>query len=83
MARIHERIEHESGAELTVSERHPTEAREPWKCITLRMDDFEELTPKELRALGKWLTQQGRRIGRTYKSNGAPKPFAKKIQVTN
>ena len=73
MALIHEEIEHELGPRLMVSEREEGETREPWQFISLEMDGFDEMTPTELRTLGKWLVQQGRRIGREYKSNGAPK----------
>lgn len=80
MALIHEETEHESGAMLMVSERQDGEMRDPWKCVSLEIDGFDNLTPTELRALGKWLMQQGRRIGREYKSNGAPKSHNKTDQ---
>ena len=73
MALIHEETEHESGVSLMVSERQEGETRSPWKIITLDADRFENLTPTELRKLGKWLMHQGRRIGSEYKSNGALK----------
>ena len=77
MALIHEEIKHESGVEIMVTERESRETREPWKCVSMDMGFSENLTPKELRALGKWLIQVGRRIGREYKSNGAPKSHNK------
>lgn len=59
--------------ELTVVEREKHETREPWRFITIHMNSFDTLTPKELRQLGRWLHQQGIRLGREYKSNGTPK----------
>jgi hypothetical protein len=74
MGIIHEQTRHEFlPAEVMVDERGERESREPWKCIHLEVDNMERLTPKELRDLGKWLQQEGRRIGRAYKSNGAPR----------
>ena len=49
------------------------EFREPWRFISLEFDQFENLTPPELRRLGRWLVQEGKRIGKEYKSNGAMK----------
>lgn len=65
----HEYIE----AELMVSERTQGETREPWRFVSLRVDDMQDLTPRELRELGRWLQREGRRMGREYKSNGAPR----------
>jgi len=73
MALIHEETKHELGARLMVSERAKDETRDPWRFVSVEMDGFDNLTPTELRTLGKWMVQQGRRIGREYKSNGAPK----------
>jgi hypothetical protein len=74
MALIHEQTTLQNfEVELTVSERQKHETREPWRFITLHYDSFEQLTPTDLRELGRWLAQEGRRIGRQYKSNGAPK----------
>jgi len=74
MGLIREELTHPIGeTELMVVEREKHECRDPWRFISLRMDSFSNLTPKELRELGKWLQQQGRRLGREYKSNGAPK----------
>lgn len=58
---------------IEVVERQPGETTEPWRFVTLRVDDWGRMTPKELRGLGRWLQQQGIRLGREYKSNGAPK----------
>ena len=44
-----------------VSEREKGEMREPWKCVSLEIDGFDNLTPTELRDLGKWLMQPGQR----------------------
>lgn len=75
MALIHEESKHSvHGVELMVTERQGSEVREQWRIVSLSLDSFrEELTPRELRELGKWLIQEGKRIGRAYKANGAPK----------
>lgn len=74
MGVIHERSRHDgTGCELLVSERGAGETREPWRFVSMEFDSFERLTPTELRSLGKWLQQQGRRLGREFKSNGAPR----------
>lgn len=54
-------------------DKERNECREPWRFISLEFDSFERMTPPELRKLGRWLTSEGRRIGREYKSNGAKK----------
>lgn len=75
MALIHEETKHPShGVELMVTERQGSEVRDQWRIVSLSIDSFrEELTPRDLRELGRWLIQEGKRIGRAYKSNGAPK----------
>jgi len=74
MSIVHEQVHHaDSGIELMVSERTANEARDPWRFISLEVDGWGRLTPRELRELGKWLQQHGRRMGKEYKSNGAPK----------
>ena len=72
MAFIKETIDHESGAEITVLQRDD-EFYQPWKIISLEMESYETLTPRELRRIGKWLIDQSKRIGKEYKPNGAPK----------
>lgn len=57
-----------------VTERYGSEMRDPWRIVSLSLDRFHtDLTPRELRELGRWLVKEGKRIGREYKSNGAPK----------
>ena len=76
MGFVTEEIEHdELPVKLTTVERDKEsgECREPWRFIGLEFDHFEELTPPELRRLGRWLVQEGKRIGKEYKSNGAMK----------
>jgi hypothetical protein len=74
MSTVHEQVHHaDSGIELMVSERTANETRDPWRFISLEVGGWSRLTPRELRDLGKWLQQQGRRMGKEYKSNGAPK----------
>ena len=74
MSIVHEQVQHAgSGVELTVSEKVARETRDQWRFISLEIDGWGRLTPRELRELGRWLQQQGRRMGKEYKSNGAPK----------
>ncbi len=65
-----------------VSERQEGEVRDAWRFVSVGMDGFENLTPTELRKLGKWLMQQGRRIGSEYKSNGVPKSHNESSSAT-
>lgn len=60
-------------ATIMVVERQDGETTEPWRFIGLDVDNLGRLTPPELRKLGRWLVREGKRIGREYKSNGAPK----------
>lgn len=77
MGVIHEETSHELlGVSFTVDEREKGSCREPWRFVSLEIDSMESLTPKELRELGKWLVSQGKRLGREYKSNGAPRAMA-------
>jgi hypothetical protein len=69
---IEEKVNPDFPVELSVVQREPHESTDPWRFISLRYDDFQSLTPRELRKLGRWLQQEGKRIGREYKSNGAP-----------
>ena len=76
MGFVTEEIEHEElPVKLMTVERDKEsgECREPWRFISLEFDHFENLTPPELRRLGRWLVQEGKRIGKEYKSNGAMK----------
>lgn len=58
-------------ATICVEQREPDECVEPWKIITLELDGFERMTPKELRKFGRWCMTEGKRIGQQYRSNGA------------
>lgn len=60
-------------AEISVVQRTEGETVEPWRFITLEVDGFEPMTPKELRKFGHWCISEGKRIGREYRSNGAPR----------
>ena len=74
MAFVKEEIEFDVlEAKIMVLERESGEYPEPWSIISFSVDDLENCTPKELRQLGKWLIEQGKRIGKEYKSNGARK----------
>lgn len=74
MAIVHEETAHETlPVTITVTERVAGEQRPAWEMIGLEYDSFENMTPKQLRELGRWLISEGERIGREYKSNGAPK----------
>lgn len=74
MAIIHEEVFFD-GAEVSimVSERKKDEFREQWQIIGIDVSSFDNYSPKKLRELGRWLVKQGNRIGKEYKSNGAPK----------
>ena len=77
MGIVHEETSHEFlGVSFTVDEREKGSCRDPWRFVSLEVDSMESLTPKELRVLGKWLVSQGKRLGREYKSNGAPRAMA-------
>lgn len=76
MAYVREETKHEDfPATLTVVQRRPEtgECIPNWEFISLEWDGFQRLTPKQLRELGKWLVQEGKRIGKEYKCNGAKK----------
>lgn len=74
MGIVREETKHETlAAEFMVVEREPRETREPWRFVALRVDDFEKLTPREMRDLGRWLQREGKRLGREFKSNGSPR----------
>lgn len=60
-------------AKLSVVQRVEGEDTDPWRFITLEVDGFEPMTPKELRKFGRWCITEGKRIGQQYKSNGAPR----------
>lgn len=60
-------------ASVMVDRRAEGECRTPWAIISVYMESHERMTPKELRQLGRWLQQEGKRIGREFKSNGAPR----------
>ena len=74
MAIVHEETQHKYlPVTISVTERVGNECRPVWEIVSLEYDSFENLSPKQLRELGKWLIGEGKRIGREYKSNGAPK----------
>ena len=80
MGIVREEISHEDlPVSLAVVEREKGETTEPWRFIRLDVEHFERLTPPELRRLGRWLLQQGKRIGQEYKANGARKASAGEI----
>lgn len=60
-------------ASVMVDQREPGACRGPWEMITVEINGHSRMTPKELRKLGRWLQQEGKRIGREFKSNGAPR----------
>ena len=74
MGFVTEQIEHdELPVTLMTVEREAGETVEAWRFVSLEFDHFERLTPPELRKIGRWLVQEGKRIGKEYKSNGAMK----------
>ena len=85
MGFVTEEIEHdELPVTLMTVEREDGETSEAWRFISLEFDHFERLTPPELRKIGRWLVQEGKRIGKEYKSIGAMKtlPSNARIQRT-
>lgn len=60
-------------ATVMVVEREKGETAWPWRFVRLEVEHFERLTPPELRKLGHWLIKEGKRLGREYKSSGAPR----------
>ena len=74
MGFVTEEIEHDDfPVKLMTVEREKGETKDAWRFIGIEFDSFSALTPPELRKLGHWLVQEGKRIGREYKSNGAKK----------
>lgn len=74
MALVHEELKHEYlPVSLMVSQRQKGEAIAPWAILHCEVDGMERMTPRELVEMGHWLVQQGLRIGREYKLNGAPR----------
>jgi hypothetical protein len=74
MSIIHEETRHAHlEVEFSISERTAGEMREPWRFVHLEIDSMSSITPREMRNLGRWLIDEGRRLGREYKSNGAPR----------
>lgn len=68
-----ERMHEEFGGVVKVVEREPGECRAPWEMISVEIDCMQCMTPRELRRLGRWLQQEGKRIGREFTSKGAPR----------
>lgn len=60
-------------ATISVVQREAGETVDPWRFVTLEVDGFESMTPKELRKFGRWCMSEGKRIGQQYRSNGAPR----------
>ena len=74
MGLVREEVQHdELPMTISVIEREKGEMTEPWRFVGFEFDNFERLTPPELRKLGHWLVKEGKRIGREYKSNGGPR----------
>jgi hypothetical protein len=74
MAIVHEELKHEYlPVSLMVSERQKGETIAPWAIVHCEVDGMERMTPSDLREMGYWLVKQGKRLGREYKSNGAPR----------
>lgn len=75
MGIVHEEIQHRDfPVKIDVVERQPGEMVEAWRIADLEIEwSGERFTPKELRELGHWLVQQGKRLGKSYTSKGAPR----------
>lgn len=81
MSIIHEETCHAHlKVEFSVSERTAGETRDPWSFVHLEIDSMIDMTPREMRNLGRWLIDEGRRLGREYKSNGAPRAVLGRTQ---
>jgi hypothetical protein len=77
MAIVHEELKHEYlPASIMVSQRQAGETIAPWAILHCEVDGMERMSPKELRELGRWMVQEGKRLGRQYKSNGEPRKDA-------
>lgn len=84
MALVHEESKHEYlPVSLMVSQRQRGESIDAWALIHCEVDGMQRLTPKELQEMGQWLVQQGKRISREYKSNGAPKAGVERLEARN
>jgi hypothetical protein len=80
MALVHEELKHEYlPVSLMVSQRQKGEVIAPWAMVHCEVDGMERMTPSELVEVGQWLVEQGRRIAREYKLNGAPRAAHKEI----
>ena len=74
MAIVQEEVKHDSlPVELMVSEKVKGEVRDQWRFVHVDVDGMRNYTPKELCELGRWLAQQGERMGREFNANGSPK----------
>ena len=75
MGIIHEDIKHpDFPVSITIVEREKGEGVEAWRVADLEIEfTGERFTPRELRELGRWLIQQGKRLGKSYTSKGAPR----------
>ena len=74
MALVIEETQHEpTNVNVLVTQRQDGETHEAWRIISVEMDGYERITPREMRDLGRWLVRESKRIGRTYTSSGAPR----------
>lgn len=74
MAIVTEEIKHEdTNVTVCVTQRESDETHEAWRIISVEMDGYERITPREMRDLGHWLVRESKRIGRAYTSSGAPR----------
>lgn len=74
MAIVHEETKHEYlPVSIMVSQRTRGETIAPWDILHCEVDSMTRMSPKQLQEVGYWLVEQGKRIGREYKSNGAPR----------
>jgi hypothetical protein len=74
MAIVIEELQHEpTNVNVCVTQRQDGEDHEAWRIISVEMDGYERITPREMRDLGRWLVRESKRIGRAYTSSGAPR----------
>ena len=74
MALVIEETQHEpTNVNVCVTQRQDGETHYAWRIISVEMDSYERITPREMRDLGRWLVRESKRIGRAYTSSGAPR----------
>ena len=74
MALVIEETQHEpTNVNVCVTQRQDRETYESWRIISVEIDGYERITPREMRDLGRWLVRESKLIGKAYTSSGAPR----------